>query len=82
MLSRTLLATAVIVISIVVPSFNKVVGILGSFFSFSIAIIFPTAFHLKLNWMRLPAWERILTSTILLFGISAGTFSTVCVLIS
>src|SRR3954470_7616903 len=53
--SRFSVSTLVVLIAINFPAFDRVMGILGSFFSFTISAIFPCVCHLKLygemlNW--------------------------------
>ncbi|CAO3662369.1 unnamed protein product [Umbelopsis ramanniana] len=47
-ISRLLVSSLVIVIAILFPAFDRVISLLGSCFSYSIAAIFPLACHLKM----------------------------------
>src|SRR6266542_5572643 len=52
-LSRVFLSTVVLLIAIQVPEFDRVMGVLGSFFSFFISTIFPCSINLKLFGRRM-----------------------------
>jgi hypothetical protein len=77
-LSRTALSFLVITIAILVPSFSKVVGILGSCFSFfgnlnfniQVVIIFPVACDLRLKWT-----EKSLVNKVSLYFLSLQALS-------
>src|SRR4051812_24493494 len=47
-MSRIIMSTFVLLIALQVPEFDRVMGILGSFFSFFISAIFPCSINLKL----------------------------------
>ncbi|CAJ0904922.1 13438_t:CDS:2, partial [Entrophospora sp. SA101] len=51
--SRIMLSTIVLFIAIQFPGFDRVMGILGSFFSYTISAIFPCVCHLKLFGRKL-----------------------------
>jgi vesicular inhibitory amino acid transporter len=55
------LATTIIVmvIAIVCPSFDRVMALMGSAFCFTVCIILPLAFYLKLFGKEIGRWERI-----------------------
>ncbi len=50
----------IIFIAILVPSFDTVMGFMGSAMAFSICIILPLAFHLKLFGKELGMKEKVL----------------------
>ncbi|KAI8907957.1 transmembrane amino acid transporter protein-domain-containing protein [Gorgonomyces haynaldii] len=76
---RTLLTSLVVLVAILMPSFSKVMGLLGSSFSFAIAIVFPLACHLKLN-PNLKFGEKMLSWICIVCGVLLGLFGTVSVL--
>ena len=50
----------VIIIAILVPSFDAIMALMGSAMAFSICIVLPLAFHLKLFGKELGMKERVL----------------------
>ncbi|KAG8624090.1 hypothetical protein KVT40_009066 [Elsinoe batatas] len=54
------IATTIIfvLLAIVLPSFDTIMSLVGSVACFSICIILPLAFHLKLFGKEIPRWER------------------------
>ncbi|CAB5091919.1 unnamed protein product [Rhizophagus irregularis] len=59
-LSRILVSTIVVFIAINFPQFDRIMGVLGSFFSFTISAIFPCICHLKLYGETLNRKEYLL----------------------
>lgn len=61
----------IVVLAVVFPAFDRIMAFLGSFLCFTICIIFPLAFYLKIFGKEISRRERILdwfllvTSTIL-----------------
>ncbi|RIA99362.1 transmembrane amino acid transporter protein [Glomus cerebriforme] len=70
--SRVLMSTIVLLIAIQVPAFDRVMGILGSFFSYFISAIFPCFINLKLFSRRMSTKEKVLNICII---ISSGILS-------
>src|SRR6266542_6355725 len=64
--SRTLVSTLVVFIAIRLPAFDRVMGVLGSFFSYTISAILPCVFHLKLYGWTLSRKEYLLNVVIIL----------------
>ncbi|KAJ3088519.1 hypothetical protein HK102_008557, partial [Quaeritorhiza haematococci] len=48
LISRTLLSTAVLSVSILFPSFHRIMGLLGSSFSFVVSVVFPLCCYVKI----------------------------------
>ena len=57
---RILTLVVIIFIAILVPSFDTIMGFMGSAMAFSICIILPLAFHLKLFGKELGMKEKVL----------------------
>ncbi|KAJ5885678.1 hypothetical protein N7504_011514 [Penicillium tannophilum] len=70
-LVRVFTVALIVVLSVIFPAFDRIMAFLGSFLCFSICIIFPLAFYLKIFGKEISRRERILdwflliTSTIL-----------------
>ncbi|KAJ5364686.1 Vacuolar amino acid transporter 1 [Penicillium cataractarum] len=68
---RVFTVALIVVLAVVFPSFDRIMAFLGSFLCFTICIIFPLAFYLKIFGNEISRRERILdwflliTSTIL-----------------
>ncbi|KAL9091490.1 MAG: hypothetical protein Q9165_004876 [Trypethelium subeluteriae] len=54
---RTLINVLFVVLAILVPSFDRIMGVMGSVACFTICIILPLAFHLKLFGKELGRWR-------------------------
>ena len=65
-ISRVLVSTLVVFIAINFPEFDKVMGLLGSFFSYIISAIFPCVCYLKLYGGILKREEYLLNVAIIL----------------
>ena len=57
---RIATSTVITLIAILVPSFDTIMALMGSALAFSICIIFPVAFHLKLFGSHISRAERVL----------------------
>ncbi|CAG8515426.1 14743_t:CDS:2 [Funneliformis mosseae] len=66
LISRIMLSTLVLLIAIQIPEFDRVMGILGSFFSFFISALFPCSANLKLFGRRMSCKEKALNIFILI----------------
>ena len=73
---RTLINVLFVLLAILIPSFDRIMGMMGSVACFSICIILPLAFHLQLFGSELGRWrwrgEICLMAISLVFAI-AGT---------
>jgi vesicular inhibitory amino acid transporter len=65
-------------LSYVFPHFDRVMGILGAFFSFFISGIFPLVCHQKL--FQLPRWQKVLDYSLLVIGICMAITGTLAAL--
>ncbi|KAI8880967.1 hypothetical protein K501DRAFT_223902, partial [Backusella circina FSU 941] len=65
-------------LSYVFPHFDRVMGVLGAFFSFFISGIFPLVCHQKL--FVLPRWQKVLDYSLLVIGISMAVTGTLAAL--
>src|ERR1044071_5854208 len=75
--SRVMVSTLVVFIAIQFPGFDRVMGILGSFFSYLISAIFPCVCHLKLFGRMLKWNEYILNVTIIFICSILSTLGTI-----
>ena len=57
---RIITVAVIIVIAILVPSFDMIMALMGSAMAFSICIVLPLAFHLKLYGHELGMKEKVL----------------------
>jgi vesicular inhibitory amino acid transporter len=66
-----------VLIAIVCPSFDRIMTLLGSVACFSICIILPLAFHLKLFGKELGAAEKVMNWALIVLSTIMATVSTV-----
>lgn len=57
---RVLTLAVIILLAILVPSFDTIMAFMGSAMAFSICIVLPLAFHLKLFGKELDVRERVM----------------------
>ncbi|CAB4416747.1 unnamed protein product [Rhizophagus irregularis] len=76
-LSRVLTSTIVLLIALQVPDFDRVMGILGSFFSYFISAIFPCIVNLKLFGRRMSLKEKTLNICIIISCCILSTLGTI-----
>ncbi|KAJ3362820.1 hypothetical protein HDU91_003237 [Kappamyces sp. JEL0680] len=74
--SRCLTSLSVLLTAIFIPSFQTVIGFIGSAFSFFIVVVFPCFCYLKLQWTRMMLWERLWISLLCVAGIFWMVFGT------
>jgi solute carrier family 32 (vesicular inhibitory amino acid transporter) len=55
---RLFVITVIVIIAIIFPSFDRIMALVGSCLCFTICIIFPLAFYLKIFGEAVPFWER------------------------
>ncbi|CAG8445613.1 3682_t:CDS:2 [Ambispora leptoticha] len=75
--TRILISTIVVIIAILFPGFDRVMGILGSFFSYTISAIFPCLCHLRLYGRELSRREKFLNWAIIVVCSCLATFGTI-----
>lgn len=66
-----------ILIAIVFPSFDRIMTLLGAVACFTICIILPLAFHLKLFGKTMSKWHKVLDWTLIVISIIMALVSTV-----
>ncbi|KAI9207044.1 transmembrane amino acid transporter protein-domain-containing protein [Polychytrium aggregatum] len=76
LVSRTLVAFAILFTSILVPGFHHVLSVLGSSFSFTIAIIFPILCFLVLFGAEIPLTERLFHLAVLMLALVFAVLGT------
>ncbi|RIA84470.1 transmembrane amino acid transporter protein [Glomus cerebriforme] len=64
--SRILVSTLVVLVAVNFPQFDRIMGVLGSFFSYTISAIFPCVCHLKLFGPMLK-WKEYLLNVFIIF---------------
>ena len=79
--SRFLVSLSAVSVSILVPSFTKVMGLLGSCFSIGIAVIFPVSCYLHQNWAALGSLSRAGHALLLIVALCTSVFGTCCILV-
>ena len=70
--TRPLLLGFGLLISIFVPQFGLLMGLLGSISGTSLSFICPCLCYMKIHWKRLKIYEIVISCFIILFGIVAG----------
>ena len=76
---RILTVVVIVVLAILVPSFDSVMALLGSAMAFSICIILPLAFHLKLFGNEIGKTEKALNWFLIVICSIMGIVGTVWV---
>ena len=74
---RIVTTVAILIIAIFVPSFDTVMSLMGSVFCFSICIVLPLAFYLKIFGHEISRREKILDWCMIVASILMGTVGTV-----
>jgi solute carrier family 32 (vesicular inhibitory amino acid transporter) len=67
----------IVVVAIVVPSFEMISAIMGAAFCFLICVILPIVFHLKMFKGQIPPRQLFLDWTLIVLSIVLGTAGTV-----
>ena len=75
---RVLMPVVLVVIAILVPSFDRVMTLLGSLACFTICIILPCSFHLKIFGKEFKLRQRILDWTLIVVCTVLAVLGTVC----
>ncbi|RZC47426.1 hypothetical protein C5167_040365 [Papaver somniferum] len=73
----SLLLLCVLVLALLVPFFQHVLGLAGSLISMSLSIIFPCSFYTKIFWSQISKPQLVLNVVIITFGVILGAFGTV-----
>ncbi|KXS21832.1 hypothetical protein M427DRAFT_93117 [Gonapodya prolifera JEL478] len=76
-LIRLTVSLVVLFVSIVYPGFHNVLAILGSFFSFTVCVVFPLSCYLVLYRETIQPLERIFVWTLIVIGSVLGLVGTV-----
>lgn len=71
----------IVVLAYLLPNFDKIMSLLGAFFSFVISGIFPMMCHLKLFGNTISRKEIVLTWTLITIAAIMGITGTICSLI-
>jgi len=65
-----------VILAILVPDFDRIMSLLGAVACFTICIILPCGFHLKLFWKDMPKWQKGLDWTLIVVSTLLGLIST------
>ncbi|KAF7731383.1 hypothetical protein EC973_000191 [Apophysomyces ossiformis] len=66
--TRVLVSAIIVTLAYVIPDFHKIMSLLGAFFAYVIAAIFPIVCHLRLFAGTIPAWERVMSWILLILS--------------
>jgi len=75
---RILMIIVFVICAILVPDFDRIMSLLGSVACFSICIILPLAFHLKIFGKEIPRSERIVNWILIVVSSIMAIVGTVC----
>lgn len=76
---RVALTTIIVVVAILMPSFDTIMSLLGSIFGFTICIILPLAFYLRIFGKEISRRERVLDWFLIVISVIMGIVGTVWV---
>ncbi|KAL3469265.1 transmembrane amino acid transporter protein-domain-containing protein [Aspergillus californicus] len=65
---RVIVVAIIVVMAIIFPSFDRIMALMGSALCFTICIILPLAFHLKIFGREIHPRERLLNWTLLVIS--------------
>ena len=78
----TVTSFSVLMFAVFFPGFHTVMALLGSFFSFTISVVFPITVYIKFYGSNLRLWELALEFLVGLLGIIFGLLGTIWVVLS
>ena len=64
-LIRILVIVVVVAISVVFPAFDSIMALMGSALCFTICIVLPCSFYLKIFWKEVKLWEKIVNGALI-----------------
>lgn len=67
-MTRVLVVATIVFISIIFPEFDRIMALMGSALCFTICIILPIAFYLKIFGREIPLGERVLDWVLLILS--------------
>ncbi|CAG8187552.1 unnamed protein product [Penicillium olsonii] len=76
-LVRVFVVVMIVILAVIFPSFDRIMAFLGSFLCFTICIIFPLAFYLKIFGKEISRSERILDWALLILSSILAAVGTV-----
>ncbi|CAI7642349.1 unnamed protein product [Penicillium glandicola] len=74
---RVFVVAMIVILSVIFPAFDRIMAFLGSFLCFTICIIFPLAFYLKIFGKEISRRERILDWILLIISSILAAVGTV-----
>ncbi|KAG2184299.1 hypothetical protein INT44_009314 [Umbelopsis vinacea] len=73
---KLLVSAFVVLLAYLIPGFDKVMALLGAFFSITISGSFPLLCHMKLFHDTMPKWELALNAVLFAISVSMAIFGT------
>lgn len=77
-LARSCLTCVFVLIAIVVPSFDRIMSLVGSLACSLVCVVLPCCFHLKIFWRDLRRSQKVLDGALAVSFALMGTAGTVC----
>ncbi|OQD80741.1 hypothetical protein PENANT_c033G03188 [Penicillium antarcticum] len=74
---RLVVVVTIVILSVIFPAFDRIMAFMGSFLCFTICIIFPLAFYLKIFGKEISRGERILDWILLVISTILAAVGTV-----
>lgn len=74
---RVFVVASIVVLAVIFPAFDRIMAFLGSFLCFTICIIFPLAFYLKIFGKEISRGEYILDWILLIISSILAAVGTV-----
>ena len=74
---RVVTVFIIVLLAIIVPSFELISAIMGAAFCFTICVILPAAFHLKMFGNEISRKQRVLYWTLIVLSAVLGVVGTV-----
>lgn len=75
---RLAITTLFVVIAILVPSFDRIMALLGSLACSLVCVVLPCSFHLKIFGKQLTVKQKLVDSFLIAIFITGGVAGTVC----
>ncbi|XP_033645446.1 vesicular inhibitory amino acid transporter-like [Asterias rubens] len=69
---RTLVVVFSMLLAIVIPHFNLLMGLIGSFTGTMLSFVWPCWFHLSIKWHEIPWYQKLFNICVILSGFAVG----------
>ena len=73
---RIVCVAVFVLLAVLIPEFDRIMSLLGSVACFSICLILPCAFHLKLFGEEMPRWQKVVDWSLLVVSTALALVST------